>query len=182
MNYCINTSQLWEKNLTPSQYIFMLCIKDNNNNVLIHSDDLKALVEREYVSKTGTGWILRVKGLDLINSFNSKNIKENELEEFVEEYRDIFPKGIKSGNGTPIRGDKQGCYKKMEWFLKTYPEYSKQIILKSTEKYIKDLQSKGYAYVTQADYLIQKDGGSKLAALCEEYNIKNSINMGEKRL
>jgi hypothetical protein len=72
----------------------------------------------------------------------------------------------------------------MEWFLRMYPEYSKTTILNATKLYIDQMRQKGFVYMTQADYLIQKDNGSKLAALCEEFDNKTAhiVRSGEKRV
>ena len=92
-----------------------------------------------------------------------------EFETFCNTYRELFPKGIKSGNRS-VRGDKVGVEAKMKSFLIKYPEFSKELILKATTKYIKELKNTGYAYMTCADYLIEKDRNSQLAALCDEYD------------
>ena len=54
----------------------------------------------------------------------------------------------------------------------------------ATKLYVDQMQRKGYAYMTQADYFIKKDDGSKLAAMCEDFNVKTShiLSVGEKRL
>jgi len=172
----VDTRKLWEYNLTPSQYVFLYCLNKGENNILIDTNDLQHLIQLDYVKKSTTNWIITAKGLAIIEDYTS------DLEDFVEQYRNIFPKGIKSGNGTPIRGDRVGCVKKMKWFLDNYPEFSKTIILEATKRYVDSMKQKGFAYVTQADYFINKDGASKLAASCEEWNIKQGINTGEKKL
>jgi hypothetical protein len=73
----------------------------------------------------------------------------------------------------------------MEWFLRTYPEYSKSTILAATKIFIQQMERRGYVYMTQADYFIQKENGSKLAAMCEDFDAKtaNMVQVvGEKRL
>lgn len=172
----VDIKKLWENKLTPSQYVFLYCLNKGENNILIDTNDLQHLVQLDYIKKISSNWILLAKGLAIIEDYT------DELEDFVEQYRNTFPKGIKSGNGTPIRGDKAGCVKKMKWFFDNYPEYSKTIILEATKKYIQDMERKGYAYITQADYFIVKDGGSKLAAMCEEWNFKQTISTGERSL
>lgn len=110
--------------------------------------------------------------------------KIDDLEYFVEMYREIFPKGIKSGNGTSVRGDKLGVKNKMQWFLKTYPEISKETILQCTQNYINKMQRDNFQYITQADYFILKDKASKLANLCEDYENRSPVNItsGENRI
>lgn len=175
----VDIKKCWTLNMTPSQYVFLYALNKNINEVLIAEADLKQLIEEGYIRRSSTTWILTADGLNLIEQFT--NINDNNIDSFVDKYRDLFPKGVKSGNGTPIRGDKQGCTKKMEWFLKTYPEYSFITILEATKKYVEDMRRKNYAFMVQADYFIQKDGASKLAGMCEEWNITNKVTSGDKK-
>jgi hypothetical protein len=172
--------------LSPSEYVILYCIYNGKNP----KDVLCCVPDSTYAMIAGSGYLrenphsdwnfpysLTGDGLALFE-------RTDTFSSFAEEYRNLFPKGIKSGNGTPIRGDKQGVIKKMEWFLRTYPEFSKSTIIAATKLYIDQMRQKGYVYMTQADYLIQKDNGSKLAALCEEFDNKTShiIKSGERRI
>jgi hypothetical protein len=63
----------------------------------------------------------------------------------------------------------------MAEFMKTYPNYSKEHILKATEAYIKSCANSNYTYLQQADYFIfkaqdhTKSGRmSRLLQWCEE--------------
>lgn len=185
MELKINFEKLQEEQLTIKQYIYLYLLykgktmeeyKDLIDDI---SDwDMRYLVQQQYLKEDYA--TIRSKTLELFED------KYDEFSYFVETYRNLFPKGVKSGNGTPIRGDKHGVAKKMEWFLRTYSEYSRATILEATTMYVKDMSRKmpAYAYMTQADYFIQKDGLSKLAAYCEEYTTKvlPHIATGEKRL
>lgn len=95
---------------------------------------------------------------------------------WIQEYRDLFPIGVKSG-GFPVRGDLKGCTKKMERFLEDYPEYDKEIILKATKSYVDKKRLENYAYMQLAHYFIKKDDISSLAAECE--NLRESIEHKE---
>lgn len=186
MNINIDLELLEDKDLSPNEYVILYCIYQNKNPkdllccipdetyfVLSHSGYLR---ENPY-SESNYPYSLTGDGLALFERTDS-------FTTFAEEYRNLFPKGVKSGNGTPIRGDKQGVIKKMEWFLRTYPEFSKTTILNAAKLYIEQMRQKGFVYMTQADYLIQKDNGSKLAALCEEFDNKTAhiVKSGERRL
>lgn len=183
----LNLEVLAEKDLSPNEYTILYCIYNGKNpkDVLCCiPDETYALISmsgflRENPNSTSSfPYSLTGDGLKLFESDN------NDFMTFVESYRNLFPKGIKSGNGTPIRGDKHGVAKKMEWFLRTYSEYSKSTILAATKLYVEQMQRRGYTFMVQADYLISKDGMSKLAAMCEDFNIKTAhiIASGEKRL
>lgn len=185
MNITIDSESLIEKNLSPSEYCVLACIKNGKNP----KDVFCCITDETYLILACSSYLredpfdestypykLTGEGLKLFEDPNDFNA-------FVEEYRNLFPKGLKSGNGTPIRGDKQGVIKKMEWFLRTYPEYSKSTILAATKLFIQQMERRGYVYMTQADYFIQKENGSKLAAMCEEFDAKtaNIITTGERR-
>lgn len=183
MNVNIDFEELKRVMLTPDEYCILHCIRkdvDPEEYFMIDKSVYESLVKKRMVREdpniegkynlTGTGLALFEKPDDFV--------------QFVEEYRNLFPKGVKSGNGTPIRGDKNGVIKKMTWFLMTYPEFSKRTILEATKLYVDQMKRNGYAYMTQADYLIQKSNGSKLAALCEDFDNKTShiLSTGEKRI
>lgn len=183
----IDLEFLEKKSLSPDEYCILACIYYNKNpkEVMITVPELSyadIIISGEFLKEdpnsTSTfSYSLTGDGLNLFEITDSFSF-------FIEEYRNLFPKGVKSGNGTPIKGDKQGISKKMEWFLRMYPEYSKTTILEATKIYVDQMARKAYAYMVQADYLIQKDNSSKLAALCEEYDVKtsNAIKSGEKRI
>lgn len=185
MNIIINLDELEVLKLTPDLYCILTCIyktmkipdfidTESKLNELVVLGFLK---KEEVIDEAEIKYNLTGKGLNIFE-------KTNDFTTFVEEYRALFPKGVKSGNETPIRGDKNGVIKKMTWFLMNYPEYSRETILGATKQYIQKMERNGYQYMTQADYFIQKTGGSKLAALCEEYSSKYAhiVESGEKRL
>lgn len=87
-------------------------------------------------------------------------------EEWIEDYRNKFPKGILTGN-RPVRGDKQGCLKKMNAFLKANPEITKEQIFAATDLYVQKSKANGYDRMTCADYFIEKNGASMLSSYLE---------------
>lgn len=99
-----------------------------------------------------------------------RNVKVEIQSSFIEEYRKLF-KGKKMGS----MGTLGSVKKNMEKFMKEYPKYSKETILKATEAYIKDCSKNGYQYLQQADYFIFKaqdytrtNFTSRLLQWCEE--------------
>jgi hypothetical protein len=84
---------------------------------------------------------------------------KQDMDEFIEEYRELFPKGYK--------GDPKGCKLKMIRFLKEY-KYSKELILKATKFYNDMVTMEGKdRFRQQAHYFIKKEQLSNLAAYCE---------------
>lgn len=178
MEITLNTNLLNSKGLSADEYVYLYFLYKqiefplNNTSVIPHLLATKGLVRL-----INDQWTITSEALELFEQ--AQNTENN----FIENYRNLFPKGVKSGNGTSIRGDRIGVTKKMQWFLKTYPEFSKQLIIEATQNYINTMRQKAYKYMMQADYFIQKDGMSKLAAECESFNEKyGNIDVGEKRL
>jgi len=186
MTINLNLELLAEKSLSPNEFCILYCVYNKKNP----KDELCCVPDETYFTITKSAFLrenpnststfpysLTGEGLNLFESSDS-------FMDFVESYRNLFPKGVKSGNGTPIKGDKQGVAKKMEWFIRTYPEYSKTTILNAAKLYVEQAQRRGYTYMVQADYLINKDGLSKLAAMCEDFDNKTAqvLRTGERRI
>jgi hypothetical protein len=89
-----------------------------------------------------------------------------DLDSWINEWRDIFPEGVKSG-GRPVRGTKSGCIGKMKAFINR-TGYSKSDIFYATKAYLAERKKDGYKFVICADYFISKDGNSVLEAYCED--------------
>jgi len=87
---------------------------------------------------------------------------------WIEEYYNLFPKGIKSG-GFYVRSSIQDCSNKMFRFLNDNPQFTKDIILEATKNYIKDCEARNYDKMKLAPYFIVKDGTSMLSGYCEAY-------------
>lgn len=106
---------------------------------------------------------------DKITAYINENFipKKAVKVDWVQEWLELFPKGMKTG-GKLVRSDKKGCQEKMEIFLRMY-KYNKDFIMQVTKDYIEDTLENG-GYLRSAIYLIGKKGeGSELAALCENY-------------
>jgi len=92
---------------------------------------------------------------------------EGEFQSFVDEWFEIFPQGIKSGNFY-IRTDKKTCFKKLGKFMTNYPEYSKATIIEATKRYVNSCRGQGYRYMKLAPYFIYKDDMSMLEGYCQQ--------------
>jgi hypothetical protein len=92
-----------------------------------------------------------------------------DLDDFVDEFRGLFPKGVMSG-GYYVVGDKVSCKRKLNKFLKDY-KYTPEIILEATSRYIETMSKQDYKYMKIAPYFISKDGSSTLASECEAIEI-----------
>lgn len=92
--------------------------------------------------------------------------------EFIEklaEYRNLFP--TSKAAGKIVRSSVVDLHQRMTWFVSTYPEYTWDIILSATKKYIES-HNGDYKYCMTSAYFIKKDDKNKaslslLSSWCE---------------
>jgi hypothetical protein len=173
--------------LTPDEILFLyllttefqlsssinLSIRDNfliDNRLIIKSSDNKISITKY--------------GLELLKDFEiiegEKILMADELMEFCQEYRNLFPSGVTSG-GRLVKGDKAGVYRKMKKFILNHPGVSFESILNVTRSYISKFEG-NYSFLTCADYLIEKDGLSQLSGLVEQGQVNVTTSIEERRL
>jgi hypothetical protein len=96
----------------------------------------------------------------------------DDVEAWIDEWVDIFPRGVKSG-GRLIRSDKASCLRKMKVFLREY-DYDRETIMKATKAYMDSKRQENYAYCRCAVYFIYRvdtsrsDKISDLASWCDQ--------------
>jgi len=116
---------------------------------------------------------LRQKSLDMFKVINTNT------SDWIDEWRKLFPPGS-NVDGFRYRGDKQGCLRKMNKFLKIHRAVSIEQIHEATKRYIERYKQKNYAYMKQAHYFIDKDGVSTLASEIESL-IENEYESTTRR-
>lgn len=94
--------------------------------------------------------------------------------DWVEEWYNLWPKNVKSG-GYPLRSGLKGVKIKLEKFIKEFPEFSKELIIKSTKKYLDNAKLNNYKFTQLAHYFIYKNNMSTLAATCEAFEDDDNI-------
>lgn len=123
--------------------------------------------------------IVENKALNELNNISEPVVRNIELvEDWIDEWRELFPKGRNGGN-RPYKGEKQNCINKMKWFIAQF-NISKQDIFEVTKQYIKSVIDP--AYISCADYFIIKDGISRLHMEYENYKSGSTIKMKDKIL
>ena len=172
----IDDKQLIKSGLTPTAYITLQAIKYEEKNILQYLNNLKILeIVIQQLEKSGylkiTGpdkskdFILRKKALSLFS--------QSEVEEWYEEWRNLFPSGTNSG-GYYYRGNKQEVLKNLKKFTKKYPKYTKEEIFNATRKYIARCKLRN-SYMMLAHYFIEKQGvGSTLLTELENVDVVES--------
>ena len=154
--------------ITPNSYVYLYYLVHNMINPITMSVDLKALEANGYIKIMGGKVIARNKAKKLVEG-EPYVYKEpvQRVEEWIQEWRELFPKGIKSG-GHLVRGSKQGCIKKMKAFVNKNKDVTKDKIFRATGKYLSERRTSRYAYCKVADYFISKDGMSMLESYIEQ--------------
>ena len=174
MEIFINLSDLEELNLTPSLYCYLSTLYFKQEYPLASEQLINLMNEKlqelGFLKITEEGPILRDKSNTLFHK--GVPIKES-VDEWIEEWRDLFPAGVKSGN-RPVRGDKKGVVNKMKTFVKQNPKVTKEQIITATKQYVFDSSLKSYQYMICADYFIIKNGSSMLGAMVEDIEDRGS--------
>jgi len=92
-----------------------------------------------------------------------ESIKQiNQIPEFVNAYREMFPKGVLP-SGKLARNNVVNLTKAFTWFFRTYPEYQWDAVLYATQEYVKSFEARKYEFMRTSQYFICKDKQSELA-------------------
>ncbi len=176
--------ELEKSGLSPPDFFLLYCISNNieyRGYFMILSTEI---VDKGYALfiQSQDKYILTAKGRKLFDQ-----VVNIDIEGLAKEYRELFPKGIKTG-GYPIRSNLPDIVKKFEKFFKTY-SYSAEEILGGTKMYIHEQTLKNWAYTMMANYFILKEDGvgtkSMLATYIELYKERGDAyleQINEKRL
>jgi len=182
MELVIDLNLLESNNLSPDLYAFLMCVHlqspYNLASAEMQNDFAKHLEHEGWCKITEEGIVLRQKFLKLVNV---SDVSPDNVESWIGEWRELFPKGVKSG-GRPVRGDKQGVLKKMRGFCKKHPQFKKKDIFIATQLYVFEKSRDRYNYMQCADYFIDKNNTSLLASFIEDIDGKETplefINKG----
>ena len=105
----------------------------------------------------------------------SNNPLLDEVSDWIDDWVNLFPEGIKSG-GKILRSDRKSCLIKMVNFIKIY-KFDKELIISATKSYLSEREKDNYLFTRAAIYFINKKGeGSDLAAWCEDEKTVQPIN------
>lgn len=158
-------------------------LKDIMYEYHIPFQDMNYLVRKGYVEierlengfNFGSAEITN-RGIEVLEQFEGNKVqivkKQISIEDWIEDWRSLFS-SKKKGAG----GSKQGCYKKMEIFLKQNPNVTKEEVFRASEAYLDSLDN--IKYLQQADYFIHKgkglDSSSRLMQWIEVIREEGSI-------
>lgn len=160
----INLKKYIASKLSLNEFVLLQCIynKDYKEAALIQG------IENINLSKLETELWIKITGLGIEDIFPRQKMldlfqtkDEQEVDLWIEQWLELFPKGVKSG-GYYVKSNKEDCLKKMIKFLKIR-KYTKKQIFEATQNYIDRKAKENYSYMMKAEYFIEKDGVSTLA-------------------
>ncbi|TXG81476.1 MAG: hypothetical protein E6R13_06105 [Spirochaetes bacterium] len=176
-----NLSNLVKLNITPDLYFILYCLVNNIDypwKTEDYDSQIKYLEDNHFISIKDDVIIIRGK-TELLFDVQKESLKQeyisNELD-WVQEYIDLWPKGIKSGNRL-IRPNLTSAKNKLNTFINKY-KYSKEDILKATKKYINEFAEHNYKMITCGDYFIEKFGSSLLASYIDNLDSMEDVSTG----
>lgn len=143
----------------------------HGENFIEFDVSVRYLEENGYAKRFGPNpadLTLRQRGVDLFKKYvgTKSKKKQNDVHTWIDQWREIFPKGSNQ-SGYRYRGNRLEALKKMTKFVEQY-DFTKEEIFQATKNYVDKFALKGYMYMQQAHYFIdKKDSGSSLASECE---------------
>lgn len=194
MKFEVDIDKLIDEGITINQLLLCQFIYQQESRLLnyyieqfdkfVTKVDFDDLIAKEFINihNKDKGYIFTNAFVTtkFINKFIDKpkksKISKDDVEEWIDDWFNLFPKGVKSG-GYLVRSDKQGCLNKMRKFINRYPNYNKDIILKATADYIDYSRINNWKFMSLAHYFIIKNDVSILAAQCE--SILDKIESGK---
>lgn len=107
--------------------------------------------------------------------------KSDEFAAFMLKFVALWPQGIRNAGGEPLKSNIKDFIKKMIGFRMKYKNFTDEVILEATKRYIELHSKNGYAYCSAGHYFISKNGDSKLATECEDVvnGAKKENNSGD---
>ncbi len=198
MKILIDTDLLLEKDVSIDEYVIAILINAGSDGFFqLARYNKKYPVNEEIITSTYAKGL--VNYVDYIKEDTPKTIfslapsaefseiiEPEHLSSWISEWIELWPRQIKSG-GYRVKSSLIDVTSKMKRFRARYP-YSKDVIMESTQNYIKEFEIKGFAYMKLAKYFILKGDESVLADECEavledSYSpIINAEHYGEQEL
>jgi hypothetical protein len=165
-----------DKQYSPNELLVLFCIKHGINCPVSYVNEdyeVRRLIINGLLEDNAR--ILTKKGLSVFEDITK--IVEKEVpaltidEEFAKEYLQLFPKMLLPSN-KPARVSPKIIVKNLTWFVKTYPMYSKETILKATQYYVSKYATDDYKFMRNSQYFISKEQTnrmifSSLAEFCQ---------------
>lgn len=175
-------NQIVQDGITPNGLYLLMSVVEGKSMELIDYPKEKALLEKAECIKDNK---ITDKGKSLIGKYQElyrvdergkrkkKSLHPHE-EEFVHQYRDLFPKGTLP-SGYPARVPYKELEKRFLWFFENY-SYSWDVVLKATKFYIEKYRQENFKYMKTSGYFISKmENGTNVSALATYCDLVGDI-------
>lgn len=156
--------QILSRGISPNEFYFLQSIVNKESTKIINrAQEIRKLQNKGYID-------IKFKLTDKVKEISFLFKKTTVNEDFIEKYIELFPK-IKLPSGKYARSHRTNIEASFKWFFKTY-SYDWETILKATEYYVKEYETKNYMYMKTSQYFIcktniDKSKDSELANYCE---------------
>lgn len=89
----------------------------------------------------------------------------------INQFNNMFPKGKRDGSTIAYRTNPKELHERFCWFFESYPEYTWELVLNATKKYVEVCTENDVKYLQTSKYFIKKQDKnleitSTLASLC----------------
>ncbi len=157
MEINIKTSVLEKNKITLAQFSYLLALQNGfNTTTLQELHTKKLLLDRGldgtyYLNRIGNDFINRM----LVACIDTSKQSKKDIEEIARELQKMYPTGRKAGTNNYWRGNFPEIRDRLTVFFKKHGEYSKDVILEATQKYIDSFQGET-GYMKTLKYFISK--------------------------
>lgn len=172
-------SKILQQGLTPNAVYVLYCIKEkvkcsdsvNFNLEIIKLKSGNYLTENLELSGNTLKFIEEIEGyFKKSKKKTSKTLMGDEFLENIKTYNDCFP-ATKLPSGVYARVNVKSLENAFRWFFETF-DYSWDIVIQATEKYIEEYSINRYNYMRNSQYFIRKQNTDKtwdstLATYCD---------------
>jgi hypothetical protein len=172
-------NRLIQENLSPNTFYVLHCIKEK----IVPAEFVNKAIESKRLQSDA--WLdenlqLTSKSLIFMEEINgyfkrtkkktAKDLMGQDFLENIKAYVNIFP-NRKLSSGKYARVNPKNLEAPFRWFFENY-DYSWEIILKATQKYVNEYEVRDYEFMRTAQYFIRKQNIDKsfesdLATYCE---------------
>ncbi len=168
-----------KNNISPNGLYVLYCIENRKKPVSINESFEIRILQADGL--LDDDYEITNKAIEIINKIESNyEVEDNKIKKKsgltnqdktnIVLYRELFPKG-NLPSGSPSRSPIKDLEKRFLWFFNNY-DYSWDVIIKATKKYINQYESEGYKFMKTSGYFIYKSGIDKtttslLATYCD---------------
>lgn len=156
MKYCIEENVIQRHHLSINELLGLMLFKNGCNPQQL----INRMLERELIIQDMFGNYIVTQHWDdelqkVLLESDAEIPKDNDLNYLVEQLREIFPKGIKTGSAA-WRGNKREITLRLQKFFKIYDKYTDEELISATKKYVESFNG-NYTYMRILKYFILKD-------------------------